>query len=75
MKCIECATETKESLKKYIANLDNCVIIIKDVPAHVCPHCGEVYYNNDVAEKIEQIILQLENLIQEVAIIEYNKIA
>ena len=75
MKCIECGTETKRTLKKYIANLDNCVIIIKDVPAIVCPHCGEVYYDDIVAEKIEQIILKLENLIQEVAIIEYNKIA
>ena len=75
MKCIECGNVTQETLKKHIAELDNCVLIIKNVPSHVCPHCGEVYYDNDVAKKIEEIVTRFKDFIQEVAIIEYNKVA
>lgn len=75
MKCIECGNQAQKTLKKYIADLENCVLIIKDVPSYVCPHCGEVYYDNDVALKIEEIVTRFKDFIQEVAIIEYNKVA
>lgn len=75
IKCIECGNTTEKKLKKYIAELDNCVLIIKDVPSLVCPHCGEVYYEDDVAKKIEEIVNRFEGIIQEVAIIEYSKVA
>lgn len=75
MKCIECGNQAQKALKKYIADLENCVLIIKDVPSYVCPHCGEVYYDNDVALKIEEIVTRFKDFIQEVAIIEYNKVA
>lgn len=75
MKCIECGNEAVKKSKKYVAELENCVLIIKNVPAYVCPHCGEVYYDNDVAMKIEEIIKRFEGFVQEVAIIEYSKVA
>lgn len=75
MKCIECGYETEKKLTKHVAELEHCVLIIKDVPAHVCPHCGEVYYDNDVAGKLEKIVTQFEGFIQEVAIIEFDKVA
>lgn len=75
MKCIECGNETKTACLKHIAELENCVLIIKNVPTHVCPVCGEKYYDNDVAKKIEKIVNQFKGLVEEVAILEYDKIA
>ena len=75
MKCIECGSETKKALMKHIAELENCVLIIKNVPTYVCPVCGEKYYDNDVAQKIEKIVNKFKGLIEEVAILEYDKIA
>lgn len=75
MKCIECGNETDKKYMKYIAELENCVLIIKNVPTYVCPVCGEKYYDNDVAQKIEKIVNQFKGLIEEVAILEYDKIA
>lgn len=75
MKCIECGNATEKMLKKYIAELEDCVLIIKDVPSYVCPHCGEVYYSDDVAKKLEEIVMRFEGIVQEVAIIEYSKVA
>lgn len=77
MKCIECGKTMQEKTKTYIANLDNCVIIIKHVPAFVC-ECGEVYYSDEVFERIEKIVTTLKQFINDVAIVDYqeeNKIA
>lgn len=46
-------------------------IIIKNVPALVCKQCGEVYFTDDVMQKLEAIIDRLENIIKEVAIVDY----
>ena len=75
MKCIECGAETVLKLQKHIAELENCVLIIKNVPTYTCPACGEKYYDNVVAEKIEKIVNQLKGMIEDVAILEYDKIA
>jgi YgiT-type zinc finger domain-containing protein len=74
MKCIECGNEMVLKEKNYVANLDSCIIIIKHVPAYVCS-CGEAYYTDEVFEKIENIVMKLKNIINDVAIIEYNNVA
>lgn len=71
MKCIECGHNFINKNKTYVANLENCVIIIKNVPAMVCEHCGEVYYSDDVFEHIEKIVCQLENIINDIAVVDY----
>ncbi len=73
MKCFACDKETIEKNKNYIADLEHCVIIIKNVPALVCQDCGEVYYRDEVAEKIEKTIDMLEKIIDDVAVVEYSK--
>lgn len=75
MKCIYCSTDMNFKNKTYVANLEKCVIIIKNVPAYICDQCGEVYYTDEVAEKIEQIIGKLEDIIKEVAVVEYTSVA
>lgn len=75
MTCIECGNELRNKIKTYVANLDSCVIIIKNVPAMVCEHCGDVYYSDDVAEKIEEIVYGLESVINDIAVVDYSKTA
>ena len=72
MKCIECGAEFTQKTKTNVANLDNCVIIIKNVPALVC-ECGEVYYTDEVAEKIEKIVTTLRQIVDDVAVVDYVK--
>lgn len=75
MKCIECGHNLDNKTKTYVANLDNCVIIIKNVPAMVCKQCGEVYYSDEVFEQIEKIVYKLENIINDIAVIDYTTAA
>ena len=75
MKCIECGHDVVSKKKTYVANLENCVIIVKNVPSEVCEHCGEVYYTDEVFGKLEKIIYKLESIINDIAIIDYENTA
>lgn len=72
MNCFSCkGGNLQKELKTYVANLDACVIIVKNVPSLVCQQCGDVYYTNDVMKQLEKIVDTMENLVKEVAIVEY----
>ena len=58
----------------YIQEFDNCIIIIKNVPALVCSQCGEVYYSDEISEKLEEIVDRLQGMVKDVAIFEYDKV-
>ena len=62
----------EKQLTNYIADLDNCIIIIKNVPSLVCTQCGEKYYDNNTMKKIESILDSLENIITEVDVVNYD---
>lgn len=73
MNCFICKGDLNNKLNNYVANLEHCVVIIKNVPSLTCCQCGEVYYNDDVSEKLEKIVDNLEKFVEEVVIVEYNK--
>ena len=75
MKCFMCKGDLEHARKTYVATLEHCVIVIKDVPAMVCTQCGEAYYTDDVSDRLEQIIDKIRDMVQEVAIVEYDKVA
>ena len=64
-------TETKHI---YIQEFDKCIIIIKNVPALVCSQCGEVYYSDEIAERLEEIVDRFQVMVKDVAIFEYDKV-
>ena len=55
----------------HIADLDNFIIIIKNVPANVCIQCGEYYLEHKVTLKIEKIIENYRETAAELVIINY----
>ena len=54
-------------------NLENTIIIIKNVPAKVCPNCNEQYFNDTTSENIEKIVNQLKELSAEITVVNYNE--
>jgi YgiT-type zinc finger domain-containing protein len=75
MVCCMCKGTLRKDKRTYVATLKECVIIVKDIPALVCDQCGEVYYTDDVSDKLEKIVNKLKLLIKEVAIVDYEKVA
>ena len=73
MTCFYCKGDTEQKLKTHAVTLDKCVIIIKNVPSLVCKQCGEVYFKDDVMQKLEVIVDKLASIIKEVAIVDYSE--
>ena len=71
MTCFRCKGDTENTLKTHAAALEKCVIIIKNVPGQTCKQCGEVYFADDVMQKMEDIKDRLETVVREVAIVDY----
>ena len=55
MNCIVCKGNLENKTVKFTADLGKCVLIVKEVPAHVCSQCGETSYSDEVFEQIEKI--------------------
>ena len=69
-----CKGNTVQTKHTYIQEFENCIIIIKNVPALVCSQCGEVYYSDEISEKLEEILDRLQGMVKDVAIFEYEKV-
>ena len=65
----------KKSITTHVVNYKDCIIVIKNVPCLECDQCGEKYYTDDVAEKLEEIIETAKKMMQEIAVIDYQQAA
>lgn len=72
MKCFVCKGELQEKKVNYFVDLDNTIIIIKEVPAKVCSQCGEKYFEDEISKNIEKIVEQLKEISTEITIINYK---
>ncbi|MBI4932018.1 MAG: type II toxin-antitoxin system MqsA family antitoxin [Bacteroidetes bacterium] len=53
MKCLDCKHGIPEKGKVTVSfNKENSTVIIKEVPAMVCPVCGAYYLDEAITEKI-----------------------
>ena len=73
MKCFFCKGALEEARTKFIVDLGECVVIVKNVPAMVCKQCGEKSFDDETMEQLEKIVDAVRNsLVREVAIVEYT---
>lgn len=75
MSCFMCKGNLEDKLTNFIADLGNCIIIVKDVPSQVCSQCGEVSYSNDVALQLERIINKTKSTLTEITVVRYSNVA
>lgn len=68
-----CDGDLEEKKVNYVVDLEETIIIIKGVPAKVCPQCGEQYFDDKTSENIERIANQLKQLATEVTIVNYTE--
>jgi YgiT-type zinc finger domain-containing protein len=76
MKCLLCKADTMIDTKStYFAQLENCYVIIENVPCKKCTQCGEVVYSASVMEKIDDILDRIQNIASKIFIMDYNMAA
>ena len=73
MKCFFCKGQVKEGTTTFMTEVDNCVIIIKDVPARVCSQCEEAVFSMETAQKIEEMVISIKSTKTEIAVIYFEK--
>ena len=59
----------------HVVNYRDCIIVIKNVPCEECEQCGEKFYTDEVAERLEELAAAAKRLMQEISVIDYQKAA
>lgn len=54
--CLLCRGKMRERTTGLVARVDDQVVVIKNIPAFVCPNCDEAYYSIDIQRKIDGIM-------------------
>ena len=70
--CMFCKCDKiKQSRTTHVVNYKDCLIIVRNVPCEECVQCGEKYYTDETAEKLERIVSSAKRLMQEFSVIDY----
>lgn len=56
MRCHFCRGTLEKSSTEFIEKINNFVVIIENIPYDKCTQCGEAYFSDEVAGKIEEIL-------------------
>ena len=73
MNCFMCKGKLENKNTTFMVELDNCIIIIKNVPSQVCKQCGEVSYSDEVAKQLEKLVNRVRDSITEITVINYSE--
>ena len=75
MPCLMCKDQGSLIKKQTIFTTvidDRYVLIVKNVPSLVCYQCGETYYDDVVAAKLEEIVNLYRTAMTEIAVVNYD---
>ena len=76
MNCLICKSGNMiEEKTTYFAQLENCYVIIENVPCHKRTQCGETVFSASVIEKIDDILDKVQNIASKIFIMDYAKAA
>ena len=76
MKCVMCKGTLEYKNTNFIADFDDCIIIIKNVPSQVCTQCGEVSYSYEISKQLKKIVHNVRSVVSDIAVVNFkNKIA
>jgi len=74
MICFMCKGSMQDGISNFTADMGKCIVIVKNVPSHICNQCGEVSYNDETAKRLEDIISTLtEPVSTEIAVVSYTE--
>jgi YgiT-type zinc finger domain-containing protein len=74
MNCFFCKGELEAKETIFTTELNDCVVIIKNVPSLVCTQCGEVVHSDSVSHRLEQIVDSIKSTIcaAEITVMSYS---
>lgn len=73
--CMFCKfNKTKTSTTTHVVNYKGNIIIIKNVTCEECVQCGEKYFSDEVALRLETIANAAKALMQEILVVDFSKV-
>ncbi len=73
--CFFCKGNLVPSKTTYVVTEGECIIVIKNVPCMECETCGETELDDAVLKRLEEIVKQLKTVLQDVSVVDYEKVA
>lgn len=74
MKCMKCGRDAYKSTTTEAIELGFGVLVIRNIPCYKCEECDEIFYTGDVAQNLERIEKKVKELMQEVTVVDYQKV-
>ena len=75
MKCMKCGQEAYKSTTSEAIELGFGLLVIRNIPCYKCQECDEIYYTGDVVERIEEMIGEAKQHMQDLRVINYEEAA
>ena len=75
MKCMKCGKTTYKSVTSEAIEPGFGLLVICDLPCRKCEECDEIFYTGDVVQKIEAIVVEAKQLMQEVRVVYFDEVA
>jgi YgiT-type zinc finger domain-containing protein len=75
MKCITCGAKAIQGTTSDVTDLQKCLIIVRNAPCHKCTECNEIIYTGDVIKRLDEIVKDVKQSMNEIAVFDYNNIA
>ncbi|MBR3314901.1 MAG: YgiT-type zinc finger protein [Atopobiaceae bacterium] len=75
MTCSYCRGNMRESVTVFTAQLETCLVFIRNVPCFECVQCGMSISPTTPMRSLERIVETSKRLVQEVAVVDYRMAA
>ena len=75
MKCMRCGKPAYKSLTSEAIELGFGLLVIRNIPCYKCEECDEIFYTGDVVQKVESIIDDAKQLMQDIRVIDFTDAA
>ena len=72
MTCLFCKGDMVNSTTTFTAELEHCIVIVKNVPCFKCDQCGEESFPFEVTVRLEKIIDRCKDALTEIAVVNYS---
>jgi len=54
--CATCGSQMEQGKTTFTVDYGSGVVVVRNVPAMICTHCGSEWIDDQQAEKIEKIV-------------------
>jgi len=74
MICFMCKGTLRNGFSTFTADMNGCIIVVKNVPSRICDQCSEVSFSDEVAQRLEQIVHSIMGSAgAEIAVVNYSE--